>query len=68
MPELILGTRNRKKSLELVELLAPWGFQLHGVAEFPDSLEVEETGDKFAGNAKLKACEQAKHLGRWVLG
>lgn len=68
MPELILGTRNRKKSLELVELLGPWGFQLRSVAELPAAIEVEETGDTFAANARLKACEQARHLGRWTLG
>ena len=68
MPELILGTRNRKKSLELVELLAPRGFELRSVTELPDAIEVEETGDTFAANARLKACEQARHLGRWTLG
>jgi XTP/dITP diphosphohydrolase len=68
MPMLVLGTRNRKKGLELAELLAPWGFDLTTLADFQDSIEVEETGDTFAANAALKACEQAKHLGEWVLG
>jgi XTP/dITP diphosphohydrolase len=68
MPDLVLGTRNRKKSLELVELLAPHGFALQSVAEIPAALEVEETGQTFAANAALKACQQALHLGRWVLG
>ncbi len=68
MPELVLGTRNRKKGLELAELLAPWGFELTTLDELPGSIEVEETGTTFAENAALKAGEQAKHLGRWVLG
>jgi XTP/dITP diphosphohydrolase len=68
MPDLVLGTRNRKKALELAELLTPRGFALRGIAEIPEALEVEETGDTFAANAVLKACEQARHLGRWVLG
>jgi XTP/dITP diphosphohydrolase len=66
--QLVLGTRNRKKGIELAELLAPWGFELIGLADLPNSIEVEETGDTFTANARLKACEQAKHLGRWVLG
>lgn len=66
--QLILGTRNRKKGIELADLLAPWGFELITLADVPKSIEVEETGNTFAANAGLKACEQAKHLGRWVLG
>jgi XTP/dITP diphosphohydrolase len=66
--QLVLGTRNRKKGIELAELLAPWGFELISLADLPNSIEVDETGDTFTANARLKACEQAKHLGRWVLG
>src|SRR5689334_9842120 len=65
---LILGTRNRKKGLELLELLGPHGFELRTLADVPESIEVAETGDTFAANAALKAAEQAKHLGLWVLG
>jgi XTP/dITP diphosphohydrolase len=68
MPTLVLGTRNRKKGEELSELLAPWGFEPLALADQPEAIEVEETGETFAANAALKACEQAKHLGRWVLG
>jgi XTP/dITP diphosphohydrolase len=49
-------------------LLQPWGFELQSLAELPESVEVEETGDTFAANAALKACQQAQHLNRWVLG
>ena len=65
---LVLGTRNRKKLGELVELLAPHGFELRTLDDFPAAIEVEETGDSFAANAQLKATVQAKHLGQWVLG
>jgi XTP/dITP diphosphohydrolase len=68
MPTLVLGTRNRKKLGELAELLAPLGVELKTLADFPDSIEIEETGDSFAANAALKATLQAKHLGQWVLG
>jgi XTP/dITP diphosphohydrolase len=65
---LVLGSRNRKKLGELAELLAPHGLTLKTLADFPDAVEVEETGDTFAANARLKAVVQAKHLGQWVLG
>jgi XTP/dITP diphosphohydrolase len=68
MPTLFLGTRNRKKGLELAELLSPWGFDLKTLADIPNASEIEETGDTFAANAALKACKQATHLGQWVLG
>jgi XTP/dITP diphosphohydrolase len=65
---LVLGTRNLKKLGELVELLAPHGFKLKTLADFPAAIEVEESGDSFATNAALKATVQARHLGHWVLG
>lgn len=68
MPSLILGTRNRKKCAELATLFEPCGFELQALVDLPESIDVEETGDTFAANAALKACRQARHLGRWVLG
>jgi len=66
-PLLVVGTANRKKGLELTELVAPLGLELRTLADFPDAIAVAETGDTFAANAALKAGEQAKHLGQWVL-
>lgn len=65
---LVLGTRNRKKCVELEPLLAPYGFRLLTLADLPDAIAVEETGRTFAANAALKASQQAKHLRHWVLG
>jgi len=65
---LVLGTYNRKKLLELAELLTPLGCPLSTLADFPQAIVVDETGDTFAANAALKASEQAVHLGAWVLG
>lgn len=65
---LVLGTHNAKKKKELVQLLAPHGFTLLTLAEFPQALNVEESGLTFAENATLKAVTQAKHLRHWVLG
>jgi XTP/dITP diphosphohydrolase len=66
--QLVLGTHNRKKGLELAELLQPHGLEVISLADVPDSIEVAETGETFAANAALKACQQAQHLKRWVLG
>lgn len=65
---LVLGTNNRKKARELVELLAGVGVELKTLADFPQALEVDETGDSFLANATLKATLQARHLNQWVLG
>jgi XTP/dITP diphosphohydrolase len=65
---LVLGSRNRKKLGELTELLEPHGLLLKTLADFPQAIEIEETGETFAENARLKATVQAKHLKQWVLG
>jgi XTP/dITP diphosphohydrolase len=64
---LVIGTRNRKKGAELAELLAPYGFHVVTLDDLPNSIDVVENGDSFAANAALKASQQARHLGRWVL-
>jgi XTP/dITP diphosphohydrolase len=66
-PSLVIGTHNRKKGEELAELLAPRGFEVFTLADLPNAIEVVEDGDTFAANAALKARQQARHLGRWVL-
>jgi XTP/dITP diphosphohydrolase len=65
---LVLGTGNRKKARELVELLSGVGPRIQSLVDFPQALSVDETGDSFAANAQLKATRQARHLGEWVLG
>jgi XTP/dITP diphosphohydrolase len=65
---LVLGSRNRKKLGELAGLLEPHGLVLKTLADFPESIEVAETGVTFAENARLKATVQARHLKQWVLG
>jgi XTP/dITP diphosphohydrolase len=65
---LVLGTHNRKKGRELVHLLQPFAIELKTLDSFPNALHVEETGPTFGENARLKAVQQARHLGHWVLG
>jgi XTP/dITP diphosphohydrolase len=66
--QLVLGSRNRKKSREVAEILAPCGVELVSIAEFPAVAEVVEDGATFAENAAKKASEPAVALGRWVIG
>lgn len=65
--ELVIGTHNRKKGLELAELVAPWEFHVVTLDDVPGAIEIVEDGDSFAANALLKATRQAQHLRRWVL-
>jgi XTP/dITP diphosphohydrolase len=64
---LVLASRNVKKSREIADLLAPHGFRVVGVDDFPGVPEVVEDRDTFAGNAQKKAAETARRLERWVI-
>lgn len=64
---LIIGTANRKKGLELAELVAPLGITVRTLADMPPAPEVEESGNTFAANAALKATGYSQRFGAWVL-
>ena len=64
---LVLGTGNRKKAQELGRLLAGVRLELRTLADYPQAINVVEDGSTFAANAALKATQQARHLGLWVL-
>lgn len=65
---IVLASRNRKKSAEIAELLAPYGIEVVSVAEFPEAADVVEDGETFAENARKKASETARALSRWTIG
>lgn len=65
---IILSSRNRKKSQEIAEILAPHGIEVLSITAFPEIGEVVEDGATFAENAAKKACEPARLLGKWVIG
>jgi XTP/dITP diphosphohydrolase len=75
MIPLVLGTRNRKKGLELAQLIAPsWEpnprlarLEIRSLDEFPEVPDVVEDADTFAANARKKASEVARTLALWVL-
>ena len=66
--KLVLGTRNRKKRQEIVEILCDLGLEFGDLNDYPAAPEVEEDGDTFEANARKKASELAKYLKEWVLG
>ena len=51
----------------MADLLARVGLELRTLADYPQAIDVVEDGDTFAANAALKATQQARHLGQWVL-
>lgn len=65
---LVIGSRNRKKCQEIEEILSGLGLELRDLTNWPEAPEVVEDGATFADNARKKAVELARHLGRWVLG
>lgn len=68
MALLVVGSRNRKKRTEILEILGDLGLDLRDLTSWPDAPEVVEDGATFADNARKKAVELARYLGQWVLG
>ncbi len=66
-PSLVLASRNQKKCIEIVDLLAKYSIEIVSVSAFADAPEVIEDGQSFSDNAIKKATETAKFLSRWVL-
>lgn len=66
-PILVVATTNVKKGRELAELLANSPVQVRTLADYANVPGVVEDGESFAANAALKARQQARHLGEWVL-
>lgn len=65
---LILGTRNRKKRQEIVQILSSPRLTFGDLSEWPQAPEIEEDGSTFEANAAKKATVLARALGHWVLG
>ncbi len=60
-PHLVIATRNAHKVDEIKAVLGE-RFAYHTLREFPDAPEVEETGNTFEANARLKS----EALARWL--
>jgi len=64
MTKLVVATGNPGKLAEIQEYLGdlPWELELK-----PAEIDVDETGTTFIANARLKASEVAKAVGRWSI-
>ncbi|MEM6365330.1 MAG: RdgB/HAM1 family non-canonical purine NTP pyrophosphatase [Planctomycetota bacterium] len=67
MFDLVLGTGNAKKLVELRMMLPSRDITLASLADVDGAIEVVEDGESFAENAAKKACQQALAINRWVL-
>jgi XTP/dITP diphosphohydrolase len=63
---LLLATRNAHKTQEVREILGA-GFLVEDLTDRPDLPEVEETGETFDANARLKALAGCLHFDGWVV-
>jgi XTP/dITP diphosphohydrolase len=63
----MLGTRNRKKREEIVDILGDLGLVFGDLSDRPEVPDVEETGTTFEANARLKVTAFAKATGEWTL-
>ena len=52
---ILIATKNPGKVREFAQALEPEGFEVLGIDRLSDTTEVEETGETFAANARLKA-------------
>jgi len=66
--DIVLASRNQKKSAEIRALLAPFGITVLSVADFAHAEEVVEDGRSFRENAEKKAIQTAQTLRRWTVG
>lgn len=64
MQTLVVATHNPGKLKELQALLRDLDWNL---ALMPPELEIAETGDTFAANARLKASQVAQATGHWAI-
>ena len=62
-PVLVVATRNQGKMREYQQLLADWPVDLISLDDAGVSGDVDETGDTFLANARLKAGEYARLSG-----
>ena len=65
--QLVLASNNKGKLKEIKALAGPFGIDVRTAAELGFTEDVEETGDTFEANARLKAVAVAKALGRPAL-
>ncbi len=68
MRTLLLATRNEGKVRELKALLRNEPIRTETLDAHPEVGEIEETGQTFDANARLKATHAARSTGLWAVG
>lgn len=61
--KVVLATRNAGKVREIMDILAPHGFEVSSLRDFPEIGEIIEDGATFKENAMIKATTVAAHTG-----
>lgn len=64
---ILIATRNEGKTKEFRNMFEKLGFEVENLNQYPELLEVEETGMTFEENARLKAETIAELTGKTVL-
>ncbi|OQM45744.1 non-canonical purine NTP pyrophosphatase [Anoxybacillus sp. UARK-01] len=67
MKQVIIATKNAGKAREFEALFNEKGMQVKTLLDFPNCPDVEETGDTFAENARLKAEAMAAYFQQMVI-
>ena len=65
--KVVLATRNEGKVREIADILAPHGFEVVSLREFPELGEITEDGATFRENAMIKAATVSGHTGLLAL-
>lgn len=65
--EVLIATKNKGKAKEFEILFDKIGFEVKTLLDYPEIEDVEETGDTFHDNARLKAETISKLLNKVVL-
>ncbi|UJF14647.1 XTP/dITP diphosphatase [Jeotgalibaca sp. MA1X17-3] len=65
--KILIATRNKGKAKDFSLLLEPKGYIIETLLDYPEVLDVEETGYTFEENARLKAETISKEFGLPVL-
>ena len=65
--DIVIATRNKKKLIEIRELLADLDFNVLSIDDFSDIPEIDEDMDTFEGNARKKAVQIAQITNKLTL-
>ena len=65
--QVIIATKNSGKAKEFESFISAFNIKVKTLLDFPDAIDVEETGYTFEENAVLKAETIASQFGQMVL-